>query len=189
MRFLLACLVSAAMFVAAGCGGGGSSGTSATVTEAPSGAQAWANSVCQAVTSWNSAITSAGASLKDNPTEEGLRSAADQIRSATKTLSDDLKGLDAPDTENSQEAKAATDELATELEHGLNEITSAVDEASGVSGALTAISAVSSTLVTMGDQVSSTVQRLEQIDAQGELGDAFVQSEACNGLGTTTSGS
>jgi phage-related protein len=184
MRFLLAGLVSAAVFVAAGCGGGGSSGTSATVTGAPSGAQAWANSVCQAVTSWNSAITSAGASLRDNPTEEGLKSAADQIRSATKTLSDDLKGLGAPDTESGQEAKAATDELATELDQGLNKITSAVDEASGVSGALTAVSTVSSTLVTMGDQVSSTVQRLEQIDAQGELGDAFARSAACNGLGT-----
>jgi hypothetical protein len=189
MRFLLAWLVSAAMFVAAGCGGGGSSGTSATVTGAPSGAQAWASGVCQAVTSWNGAIKSAGASLKDNPTEEGLKSAADQIRSATTTLSDDLKGLGAPETENGQEAKAATDELATELKQGQDKITSAVDEASGVSGALTAVSTVSSTLVSMGDQVSSTVQRLEQMDAQGELGSAFTQSEACNGVSTTTSGS
>jgi hypothetical protein len=189
MRILLACLVSAVVFAVAGCGGGGSNGTSATVTAAPSSAQAWANSVCQAVTSWNSAITSAGVSLKDNPTEEGLKSAADQIQSATKTLSDDLKGLGAPDTKSGQEAKAATDGLATELGQGLDQITSAVDQASGLSGALTAISTVSGTLVSMGDQVSSTVQRLEQIDAQGELGDAFARSEACNGLGTTTSGS
>jgi hypothetical protein len=160
-----------------------------TSTQESSAAQDWANSLCQAVTSWNNAITAAGASLKDDPTEESLESAAEEIQRATEALADDLKGLGAPDTESGQQAKESVDELATGLDQGVDQIRSAVDEASGVSGALTAISAVSTTLVSMGDQVSSTVQRLEESDAQGELADAFRQAGACSGLAGTTSGS
>jgi hypothetical protein len=190
LRALFA-VVSAAVLFAAGCGGGGSASnteeTSSTQDSSP--AQDWANSLCQAVTSWNNAITSAGASLKDDPTEESLESAAEEIQRATETLSDDLKGLGAPDTESGRQAQESVDELASGLDQGLDQIRSAVDEASGVSGALTAISAISTTLVSMGDQVSSTVQRLAESDAQGELADAFRQAGACSGLAGTTSGS
>jgi hypothetical protein len=39
----------------------------------------------------------------------------------------------------------------------------------------------------MGNQVSATFQQLEQIDAQGELRDAFEQADACAGLTSTGS--
>jgi hypothetical protein len=35
--------------------------------------------------------------------------------------------------------------------------------------------------------VSSTSQQLESLDSQGELSDAFTQSDACSGLTTTGS--
>jgi hypothetical protein len=181
----LSAVVSTAVLVAVGCGGGAGSGSS---TEGSAAAQDWANGLCQAVGSWNDSITSAGTGLKDNPTEEGLRKAADEVQSATQTLSDDLKGLGTPETESGQQAKDSVDHLAGQLDGGLEEIQGAVDGASSISEALTAISTVSSTLVAMGDEVSSTVRKLRQADAQGELADAFRQAGSCSELSGTTTG-
>jgi hypothetical protein len=177
--------MSAAALVAAGCGGG----ESATSTETGSGPQEWADGLCQAVAAWNSAVTSAGASLREDPTDEGLRSAAEEVQSATETLADELRGLGAPDTESGEQAKESVDELATQLDEGLGQIQSAVDGASGVSGALAAVSRISNILVTLGDEVSSTIQRLGQTAAQGDLADASRQADACSGLAGTTTGS
>jgi hypothetical protein len=179
-------IVLTAMLTVAGCGGGGAGSSSST--QGSTAAQDWANSLCQAVASWNGSITSAGAALKDNPTEEGLRTAADDVQTATQTFSDDLKGLGTPDTDSGQQAKESVDELAAQLDGGLSTIQSAVDGASGVSGALAAVSTVSNTLMALGDEVSSTIQKLQQADAQGELADAFRQAGSCNELSGTTTG-
>ena len=190
MRYIagLSAVALTVVLIAAGCGGdGGESSTQgSTSTERSSSAEDWANSLCGAVASWDDAITSAGTTLKDDPTEDGLKSAADKVRSATQKLSDDLESLAAPDTESGQEAKESVDELAAGLAGGLEEIQTAVENASGLSGALAAISAVSTRLMAMGDQVSSTVRSLE--DTGGELADAFAQAESCNGLSGTTTG-
>jgi hypothetical protein len=184
----LAAVVLLLVLVAAGCGGdsGESSTQGSTSTQGSSSAEDWANGLCGAVASWNAAITSAGATLKDDPTEDGLRSAADEVQSATQKLSDDLKSLEAPDTETGQQAKQSVDELAAGLAGGVDEIQTAVEDASGLSGALAAISAVSTKLMAMGDQVTSTVRTLK--DTGGELADAFAQAESCNGLNGTTTG-
>ena len=173
----------AAAVLAAGCGGADSSssnGSSAT----PAGD--WANSVCDAFTIWTNAITSAGQSVQDNPTEDGLRAAGDEIKSATQTLSDELKSVGTPDTESGQQAKDAVDQLATKLDANLQKIETAINDASGASGALTAVSTAAATLVTMRNDLETTFRQLEQIDAQGELADAFQRSDACAGLTTTT---
>ena len=188
MRGLLAVVVLAAAIVAAGCGGDSStSGTGGAGTESsatPAGD--WANSVCQAFNDWNSSIVDAGQGIRDNPTEDGLKGAGDDIRSATETLADDLRGLGRPDTESGQEAKTAIDQLATNLETSMQKITDAIDNASGTSGLVTAGTTIANTLTEMGNQVSTTGQQLESIDAQGELQDAFEQADSCAGLTTTS---
>jgi methyl-accepting chemotaxis protein len=189
MRSLLAVLILSAAIVAAGCGGDSSSSSSSGGTGTESSTTAagdWANSVCQAFNDWNSSITEAAQSVRDNPTEDGIKTAGDDIRSATDTLADDLKGLDRPDTESGQEAKAAIDELATSLETSMQKITDAVDNASGASGLVTAGSTIATTLTEMGSQVSTTGQQLENIDAGGELQSAFEQADSCSRLTTTT---
>ena len=191
VRSLLAVLILSAAIVAAGCGGDSSSSSSSsssgTGTESSTTAAGdWANSVCQAFNDWNSSITGAAQSVRDNPTEDGIKSAGDDIRSATDTLAADLRGLDRPDTESGQEAKAAIDELATSLETSMQKITDAIDNASGASGLVTAGSTIATTLTEMGSQVSTTGQQLENIDAGGELQSAFEQTDSCSGLTTTT---
>ena len=170
--------VAAAAFLAAGCGGGND--------ETPSAVD-WANSVCQAVSTWTSSIASIGQTVQQNPTQESLKTAGDDVKSATETFSDDLKSAGTPDTESGSQAKDAVDQLTTNLDDGLQKIQTAIEDASGASGALTAVSTVSSTLATMGNQVVATFQQLEQIDAQGELNDAFGQADACAGLTSTGS--
>ncbi len=61
-----------------------------------------------------------------------------------------------------------------------------MNSASGVSGTLSAISVASATLVTMGQQVSSTFGDLQKLDAKGELEQAFSSSSSCKQL--TSSG-
>lgn len=185
MRGLLAVLVLAAAIVAAGCGGDSSSDGTGTESSATAAGD-WANSVCQAFNDWNSSIIEAGQGIRDNPTEEGIKGAGDEIRSATETLADDLRGLGRPDTESGQEAKDAIDQLATNLEASMQKITDAIDNASGTSGLVTAGTTIANTLTEMGNQVSTTGQQLESIDGQGELQDAFDQADSCAGLTTTS---
>ena len=165
-RAAIVVFMCALTFATAGCGGGDD--TSAT--------EAWAGDVCSSLTAWVDAIESATASIQSNPSMDGLRSAVDDAKQATETLTDDLRGLGRPDTEAGQEAEQTIDELATELQSGIDEIES---ESSDGLGALTALSA---TLTTIGGKVSSTFDQLEQLDAGGELQDAFENSDSCDEL-------
>lgn len=192
MRGLLLVLTLAAAIVAAGCGGGSSdssgsnsSGASGTESSATA-ADDWANSVCEAFVNWNNSITDAGQAIKDNPTEEGINSAGDEIRSATQTLADDLRGLGRPDTETGQQAKDTIDQLVTSLDTSLQKIRDAMDNASGTAGAVTAASTIGTSLVTMADHVSTAFGQLEDIDTQGELQSAFESADSCAGLTTTS---
>jgi hypothetical protein len=191
MRTLLAVLILAVTVIAAGCGGGSSSSsTDATgdtgSSSAATPAEDWANSVCQAFVDWNSSISAAGQGISQNPSEEGIRTAGDDIRTATDSLVDDLRGLGRPDTESGQEAKDDIDQLAASLDTSLQKINEAMDSASGTTGAVNAATTIANTLVEMGQEVSTTFTKLEDIDAQGELEDAFTSADSCAGLTTTS---
>jgi hypothetical protein len=186
MRALLAVLILAAAIVAAGCGGGSSSSGGTGTESSATAADDWANSVCEAFVAWNNSITDAGQGIRDNPSEEGIRTAGEQIQTATQTLADDLRGLGRPDTESGQEAKDTVDQLATNLDTSLQKINEAMDNASGTTGAVTAASTIGTTLVEMADHVSTAFQQLQEIDAQGELQSAFEQGDSCAGLTTTS---
>jgi hypothetical protein len=170
----------AGALVAAGCGGGGATGSATT-----SAATGWANSLCQATATWRNAITSAGQSLQNNPTEEGLKAAGQDVQGATRTFSQELGNLGKPETESGQQAQALVDQLAEDMSTGLDKIQTAIKGATDASSALSAVSTVSSTLLTAGDQVTTTIQKLQQLDAQGELGDAFRDADACSGVIST----
>lgn len=169
---LLTPVVLAAALLAGGCGGG---------DEKPSAAE-WADNLCSAVTDWKGSIASAVDSVKGNISEDGLRNAADDVKNANETLVDDLKGLGTPETEAGDKAKSSVDELRTEIEQDSDKMQNAVDDAKDASSVLSAVSVVSGTLQTMGRQVSSTVTEVRQLDATGELKDAFEQSDSCTSL-------
>ena len=168
---LLPVLVAA--LLAAGCGGS---------DDETSGASDWANSVCSAVSTWKTSVSSAATSIQGgNLSENSLESAVDDVTDATKTLADDLKDAGRPDTADGQKAKGVVDQLAGEIEDGAQKIGDAIDDASG-GGLLEAISTITSTLATMGDQVGAAVDQLEQLEPAGELNTAFSSSDECSSL-------
>ena len=59
---------------------------------------------------------------------------------------------------------------------------SAVDDASGSSGIVAAITAISGAISTMGQQFSATFTELEQLDPGGELETAFNEADSCDEL-------
>jgi len=173
LALLFAVLTLAAL--AAGCGGSSSSDTSSTTD--------WANGLCSAITTWTTSLKSATDSLKGgNISKESLQGAADDVTSATDTFVDDLKGLGKPDTQAGQQAKDSVDKLAGELKSDVSGIEDAVSGVSSVSGALAALPTVSASLSSMSSQFKSTFSELQQLDAKGELQDAFQQADSCKSL-------
>ncbi len=160
-------------FLAAGCGGSSSSDTSAT-TE-------WAGNVCTAITTWTDSLTSSVNSLRGgNLSKDSLQGVADDAKSSTETLIDDLKGLGKPDTESGQQAQDTLNQLADELQADVDAIDAALNDSSA--STLSTISKLTGTLQTMGNQLSTAFSDLEQLDAQGELEDAFKQADSCDQL-------
>ncbi len=163
-------------FVASGCGGSSSSSSSDT-----SPTEEWAGNLCTAIVTWTDSLRAGVSSLQSGGlSKDALQGVADDAKSSTETLIDDLKGLGKPDTEAGEEAQTSLNQLADDLQKDVDEIDSAVNDSSA--STLSTISTVSNTLVTMGNQLTSTFNQLEQLDAQGEMEDAFNQADSCQQL-------
>src|SRR5215210_2492087 len=171
-----------AVALAAGCGGDDDSGSSATTD--------WANGVCEAISTWGDSVKSTGESLRSGATNaDDLREAVDEFEQATRTFVDDLRKLGKPDTEAGDKAQEEIEQLADDVDENVSKMKDAADEASGASGILEAATTISGTLSTMGQQLSSTFAELEQLDAEGELDQAFRDADACDELSDEGSGS
>jgi len=174
-RATLTTVVLALALVAAGCGG------SDDETESTS---AWAADFCTAITDWTDSLGEVTSEFTDtsNLSEDGLQTAADQTRSATEQLVDDLRGLGAPETDSGEEISSSLDELSTTLETEAEKISDTVEEASGITGIASAITAVSTSLSAMGSAFASTLQTLESADVGGEIQSALEDSPECAGI-------
>jgi hypothetical protein len=170
LAWLVVALVAAVLV--AGCGG-----------DDENSATAWADDVCSAATTWRESITSTADSLRGgNLSEDSLNSAVDDLKSATSDFVDDVRGLGAPDTESGEQAKESLDQLADDADENLSAIESAVDDVSGPSGVVQAMTAIGTAISTMASQVSSTVTELKQLDVGGELETAFNEADSCEDL-------
>ena len=182
---LVAAAVATAVLLAAGCGGSSDSSSSDTSPTAT-----WADGLCSALNTWKSSLTETVNTVKDGSlSKDSLTTAVDDAKSATETLTSDLEGLGKPDTEAGQQAKDSIDQLSTDLKADMTKIEDAVNGASGASGILSAVSVVTSTLVAMGTQVTSTITDIQGLDAKGELKSAFDQSASCQELQGSLQGS
>ena len=168
-------LVAFAALAAAGCGGSSSSSTTPTDT--------WASGVCTAISTWKTSLTSIESTVKSGGvSKDSLNAGVTQATDATKTLADSLKKLGKPNTQAGQQAKDDVDQLSSELTKNAQTIQDAITNASGAAGLVTAISTASSTLVTMGNEVSTTIGDLQKLDPKGEIQQAFKQSSSCKSL-------
>ena len=177
-----ACVVAVVALATLAAGCGGKSSSSQSTSAASTSAADWANGLCSAVSTWSTSVQTTTTSLKGNVTEDSLKSASADVTKATDEFVNDLKGLGTPDTESGKKAKETLDTLAGQLKTNVQTIDKAVNEASGTSGALKAVSTVSSTLVTLGNQVTTAFTSIQQLDTKGELDKAFRKSEECKAL-------
>jgi hypothetical protein len=181
----IAPLVAAALLVA-GCGGGGGSTTSTsdTTTSGTKSASDWADGVCNSLSSWISTLKPIAQDLQSNPTKDSLKTAGENVKDANSQLVDDLEGLGKPDLPRGEAAKDVIEDLAGQLRTDSDQISSALSDISGVSGLVAAATSLSSTLVSMGNQIEQSLNKLESIDKDqnGSLSEAFKDSSDCQSL-------
>ena len=178
MVALAACVALFAL-VAAGCGGD---------DESSSQTEEWASSVCSAVTTWKNDLEQAAEPLTDlsSLSEESIRQAADDAKSATETLADSLKGFGRPETGSGEQVESAVNDLATKLESSAAEFETAVEGVSSVADIASAVATITTILTTLGTTAESAVQTLEDADVSGELKTAFDQADSCEDLASSS---
>jgi chromosome segregation ATPase len=176
--FMLLVVVVALALLASACGGGDESSNEATP------AAEWADGVCTAISSYEDDLTQIGDQLQDpsSLSQERLEEAANDARAATDALVEELRSLGRPETESGEEARQAVDDLATTVEDEFAEIEKEVDELSGITGLPSAITAISASLASIGTALSTTIPTIEDVDARGDLREAFEQAPSCDEL-------
>ena len=176
---LAACVLSLAL-VAAGCGGDDDA-TSETETAAETSAEEWADGVCTALTTWTEDLDAAAEPLGDVSSLSGdsIRQAAEDVKVATETLTESLRGLGRPDTESGEELQSSVDDIATDLESSAEALEAAVADVSGIADIPGAVGTITTTLTELGTDVQTLVTDLEAADVSGELETAFEDAESC----------
>jgi hypothetical protein len=163
--------LAVAALVLAGCGG-----------DDESASESYANSVCTEIGEWVASIDDAISSLTEGgltTTREDLEAAIEDAAAATDELRDDLAELEPPETEDGERARGELDSLATQLRQQVDRIEATVESDSETGALATTVTAAVSTATTAA---SSTFDDLEELDAGGELEDAFTDSDDCDSL-------
>jgi hypothetical protein len=180
----LGLVVLALALVAAGCGGGDDEEAAGTTEAGTSATVEWAGSVCTAITTWKNELGQILDELADPSSldEQSLEDAANDAKAATDTMVDELQSLGAPDTESGQDVEQAVDDFEKTMEDDVSEIEDTAEGISGITDLPGAITSISSSLSSMSAAFTSTLQTIEDADVQGELEDAFDESESCDEL-------
>ena len=121
---------------------------------------------------------------RDNPTKEGVQNAVNDAKEATKTFTDDVKGLGDARDRRRPAGQDALNELSSDVEAASTRSSrrSRPPRAPAPRGALSAISAVSATLSTLMSQVTTTFSQLQNLNGGEELKDAFDDADSCDEL-------
>jgi hypothetical protein len=171
--WIVAIVVLALAGMAAGCGGDSESETDPTAE--------WAAGFCSAVTDWTNELQTITSEFSDtsNLSEDGLQSAAGDLRDATDTLVSDLRDLGAPDTDSGEKVKSSLDSLSTTLDSETSQIEDTAQGVSSLADLPSAISSISASLAALGTAFSETLQAIDNADASGELQTALEDSPEC----------
>ena len=162
-------------FVAAGCGGGGTSSE-----------EKWAGSVCTDIANWKQQLQQQVNDARSKLQSPGagaiaaIKTDVQQAADATKQLATNLKALDAPNTDSGTQAKQQLDSLATQLQntvsHAKQTIASLPKNAS--------VTQIVNQLGTLGPELQSLVTNtkttLSSIQSSGsDLKKGFDKADSC----------
>jgi methyl-accepting chemotaxis protein len=180
---LLAVLALAVLGLA-GCGGSSDeSGSSPTTTQSTAEKQtAYADSLCGALATWKDSLTSVSTALQGGKlTKDKLQQAATTVSDANKKLAGDVKSLGTPTIVGPQ-AKSSLNELSNELTSSADAIDQAAKGVSNTQEALAAVSTVSSTLLKLSTDISTTITQFQGLDVAEGWKQAFANSASCQSL-------
>jgi hypothetical protein len=160
----------------------GSASSTAAATATTAALEGWAGSLCTAVTSYASELKAVGGTLSGESLSKGaLRGAAEELKASTKAFAADVKSLGKPDAVANSAAGRIVQDLTADLKTEADAMRSATQD-TGSAEVLSAVSAVSATLVTAKDQVTTAIEQLKQLDPKGELQQAFESADSCSSL-------
>jgi hypothetical protein len=167
-------LIATLGMLAAGCGG--SSDTKAN--------EAYANSVCSAIGSWQQEIKGIATDFSGGVSLASLQTKVTQAEAATKTLVTQIKAVSPPDTSEGQAAKQQLDQLTTDINNTVDAASTALTEVQANPSA----AAVSATVATLAPQVQSLASETNSAistlkSAGGSLASAFKSTDSCKSLG------
>jgi phage shock protein A len=171
---LLVALLGVLVLVAAGCGKSADQKAN----------EAYANSVCNAVSSWETQVKSIATSITAGSlSKEGLQSKLAQIQSATASLRTQVKAVPAPSTSDGTAAKQQINKLSTELATTLDSVKSAIAQIPSNASALdiaSALAPLAPQVTSLASTADSTVKAVQS--AGGSLSDAFKSTDSCKSL-------
>ncbi len=152
--------------------------SSTTSTTAASQTQAWAEGTCSALATWKSDVAAAANKLKSAPTRDNAKQAATDVKTATSSLTESLGKLGAPGTSASAKAQDTVQSLKTQMQTGLSKMQEAAGSMSGLAGSADNVATISSTLVTMRDQITAAATTLRGLP-NDEVQQAFATAPSC----------
>ncbi len=164
-----------------GHGSSDSSSTSTTGASSATGTEQWVHDVCFSVSAWRSNMSKAAASIPESPSKQDVQRAAQHAHDWTTAFVSKLRSLGSPGTTAGAQAKAELSTLESQLSTGAKQLKTTADSISGPRGSVEAVATLSSTLVTMRDQVKATGSKLRSLPT-GELRQAVAASPACQDL-------
>jgi hypothetical protein len=168
-------LTATLAFAAAGCGG-----------SEPSASEEWAGDVCSAVGDWQDQLEQSASEIREQIQSPGadtlaaVQSEIQEAADASTELADELRDLDAPDTEDGDQAKQQIDSLADQVQETVDKTQETIDglpENAGLTEVAQAVAPLLPSLQALVTNVSSTVQALQ--DAGSELKDGFDEAGSC----------
>jgi hypothetical protein len=179
LRFGLAATLVVAAIALPGCGSNNKDESSSASPTAD-----WVDSFCGALSSWKGSLESAGSTFKnvDELSKAKVEQATADLSNANGKLAADLRALGRPPTTGTSKAKDELKDLRSKIETSTSQIKDATQNVSSATDLLTAVNTVSAALLTISADISTSLARLESIDAREAWREAFADSESCNSL-------
>ena len=161
-------------FSVTGCG----SSSGDTTTSAASDLETWAGGVCTAVTKYRTSLAATRETLRaEDLSRPALQVAVQNASAATREFTDALDDLGPPPAPQADEAKKIIQELQSDLgKQAYN-----VKSLSGTNDVMAAQSTNTDALAAAAPDAKQAVDELRQLDAKGNLGQAF-DSAGCSSL-------
>ena len=173
-------IVIVCALVAAGC----SSGSTGTTTTSPTKASdAYATSVCGAISTWESQVKSIATSLSSNLSIAAIKSEVGQVEAATKTLLTQIKAVPPPNTAQGTAAKQQFEQLSSDVTGTVNATKSAVaglGSSPSKQDIVLTVSLLTPQYVNLRSTVKSSISTVT--GAGGTLATSFQSSSACKGI-------